>query len=89
MGEKVWRVDQSDGKYPKRLISVLGEEAPETLYLQGNISLLELDGIGFCGSRSPSQNGFDAVRDCAGQVAKNPRFTVISGNACGVEFEAH
>ena len=89
MGEKVWRVDQSDGKYPKRLISVLGEEAPETLYLQGNISLLELDGIGFCGSRSPSQNGFDAVRDCAGQVAKNPRFTVISGNAAGIDLEAH
>ena len=47
MGEKVWQVGQSDGKYPKRLISVLGEAAPETLYLQGNISLLELDGIGF------------------------------------------
>ena len=71
------------------MLSVLGEEAPETLYLQGNIGLLELDGIGFCGSRSRSQKGFDAVRDCAGQVAKNPRFTVISGNACGVEFEAH
>ena len=68
---------------------MLGEDAPETLYLQGNTGLLELDGIGFCGPTRPSQKGFDTVRYCAGQVAKKPGFTVISGNAFGIDLEAH
>ena len=88
-GAPVCQVGQSDGMYPKRLLSVLGEEAPETLYLQGNTSLLGLNGIGFCGTRRPSQKGFDTVRDYAKRVAKKSGFIVISGNAAGVDLEAH
>ena len=88
-GAPVCQVGQSDGMYPKRLLSVLGEEAPETLYLQGNTSLLGLNGIGFCGTRRPSQKGFDAVRDYAKRVAKKSGFTVIAGNAAGVDLAAH
>ena len=88
-GAPVCQVGQSDGMYPKRLLSVLGEEAPETLYLQGNTSLLGLNGIGFCGTRRPSQKGFDTVRDYAKRVAKKSGFIVIAGNAAGVDLEAH
>ena len=88
-GAPVCQVGQSDGMYPKRLLSVLGEEAPETLYLQGNTSLLGLNSIGFCGTRRPSQKGFDTVRDYAKRVAKKSGFIVIAGNAAGVDLEAH
>ena len=86
---EIWQVDQSDSDYPGRLLSALGEEAPGTLYIQGNVNLLKLKGIGFSGTRRPSQGGIDVARDCAGQVAKKSGFTVISGNAPGVDFEAH
>ena len=89
MGMDVRQVDQGDGIYPERLIAILKNKAPGTLYLQGNVDLLKLTGIGFSGTRRPSQGGINAARDCAGQVAKNPGFTVISGNAAGVDFEAH
>ena len=89
MREKVWQVDQSDSDYPERLITVLRNKAPGTLYLQGNVNLLRSTGIGFSGTRNPSQGGIDTVQDCARQIAGNSEFTVISGNATGVNFEAH
>ncbi len=82
------KVEQSDYAYPSRLLTVLNKKAPTTLYLQGNISLLEMDGIGFSGSRKSSQKGIDTVRDCAEQAA-NAGLTVISGNAAGIDLEAH
>ncbi|MEW7978445.1 MAG: DNA-processing protein DprA [Candidatus Sedimenticola endophacoides] len=82
------KIEQTDSAYPRRLLTVLKNKAPQTLYLQGNIDLLELDGIGFCGSRKSSQKGIDTVRDCAEQAA-NAGLTVVSGNAAGIDFEAH
>jgi DNA processing protein len=82
------KVEQTDPAYPKRLLSVLGNKAPNTLFLQGNIDLLALDGIGFCGSRKSSQKGLETVRDCAEQAA-TAGLTVVSGNAAGIDFEAH
>ena len=84
----VLRVEQSDSIYPKRLLAVLENKAPGTLHLQGNASLLSLDGIGFCGSRKASKKGIAAARDCVEQTAA-AGFTVVSGNATGIDFEAH
>ena len=82
------QITQGASIYPRRLLAVLGSKAPDTLYLQGNIDLLSLDGIGFCGSRKSSQKGLDTVRDCAVQVAK-AGLTAVSGNAAGIDFEAY
>lgn len=82
------QIGQNDTLYPKRLLTVLDNKAPDTLYLQGNVDLLNLDGIGFCGSRKSSQKGIDTVRDCAEQAAV-AGLTVVSGNAAGIDFEAH
>ena len=82
------KIEQTDSAYPRRLLPVLKNKAPQTLYLQGNTDLLELDGIGFCGSRKSSQKGIDTVRDCAEQAA-SAGLTVVSGNAAGIDFEAH
>lgn len=82
------RVGRDDLGYPKRLLSVLQNKAPGTLYLQGNAGLLNVDGIGFCGSRKSSPKGIETVGDCAEQAAA-AGLTVISGNAAGIDFEAH
>ena len=82
------KLEQTDSAYPSRLLTVLKNKAPKALYLQGNIGLLKLDGIGFCGSRKSSQKGIEAVKDCAVQAA-NAGFTIVSGNAAGIDFEAH
>lgn len=45
-------------------------------------------GIGFCGSRKSSPIGIDVTQDCASQAAEQ-NVVVISGNAAGVDQEAH
>lgn len=85
---EVQQVDRGDSLYPKRLTEILGDKAPDTLYIQGNTNLLNSDSIGFCGARKSSQKGIDAVKDCVEQVAAAD-ITVVSGNAAGIDFQAH
>jgi len=85
---EIRQISQSDTLYPERLLTVLGKKAPAMLYLQGNVDLLNLNGIGFCGSRKSSRKGIDTVRDCAEQTAVTG-LAVVSGNAAGIDFEAH
>ena len=89
MEPEVREVTRSGSGYPESLTTVLGNKAPEKLYLQGNVNLLRSTGIGFSGTRNPSQGGIDTVQDCAKKIAGNSEFTVISGNAAGVDLEAH
>ncbi len=89
MEPEIRQVTRSGSGYPESLTTVLGNKAPEKLYLQGNVNLLRSTGIGFSGTRRSSKKGIDTVQDCVRQIAGNPEFTVISGNAAGVDFEAH
>ncbi len=89
MEPEIRQVTRSGSGYPESLTTVLGNKAPEKLYLQGNVNLLRSTGIGVSGTRNPSQGGIDVARDCVRQIAGNSEFTVISGNATGVNFEAH
>ena len=43
--------------YPENLKTVLGDKAPETLYVWGNLDLLSKPAVGFCGSRNATQKG--------------------------------
>lgn len=72
--------------YPEAL-AALGTKAP-TLSVMGNIDLLTKPGIGFCGSRKASDRGLDVAADCADQAAAMG-FSVVSGNAAGVDAVAH
>lgn len=54
----------------------------------GNLGLLDTPGLGFCGSRKASEKGIAVTIDCAEQAVK-VGFTVISGNAAGVDLVAH
>jgi len=75
-------------EYPAKLKAVLGEKAPETLYVWGNLDLLNRPAIGFCGSRSVSQKGLDVTADATEQIAERD-WVVISGHARGVDTTAH
>jgi len=74
--------------YPASVTDALKGKAPEVLYCIGNLSLLENAGIGFCGSRKASAKGLETARDCARQIGEMG-INVVSGNAAGVDFEAH
>ena len=82
------KIERSDSDYPPHLRAVLDGKAPDRLYLQGNVALLELDSIGFCGSRNSSDTGINIVKDCAEQAVESG-LVVVSGNAAGVDIAAH
>lgn len=65
----------------------LSPKAP-VLSALGNLDLLTAPGLGFCGSRKASDKGIAVTADCAEQAVQ-AGFTVISGNAVGVDLAAH
>jgi len=82
------RVELDDTQYPERVKIIMGNKAPNHLDMVGNIELLSMAGLGFCGSRKSSPKGLETAQDCAEQAAQN-NVSIISGNAAGVDFEAH
>ncbi|MBF0334070.1 MAG: DNA-processing protein DprA, partial [Alphaproteobacteria bacterium] len=81
------RISPDAPHYPALLAAALGSKAP-SLSLVGNSALLDVPGIGFCGSRKASDKGLRTAVDCAEQAAR-AGLTVISGNAAGVDVAAH
>ncbi len=77
-----------DGDYPQRLIEVLGDDAPTILFVAGNVELLSLRSVGFCGSRKASEKGHRVGRDSAAMLARQG-LNVVSGYASGVDLEVH
>jgi DNA processing protein len=78
----------SDGRYPRRLKDLLGDNAPPLLFVIGRVDLLEASGIGFCGSRHASEKGLATAADCADQLARQG-LNVVSGYAAGVDTAVH
>jgi len=85
---KVIKLIKGEPGYPASVIDALQGKSPEVLYCIGNLSLLDNAGVGFCGSRKASEKGLETARDCARQVGE-AGINVVSGNAAGVDFEAH
>ena len=83
-----FRVELDDAQYPKRIKAIMGGKAPKHLDMVGNIDLLSTEGLGFCGSRKSSLKGLETAQDCADQAADH-NVSVVSGNAAGIDFEAH
>ena len=79
---------KGDVEYPKRLLVILGDRAPDQLYLRGNIALLAEHAISFCGARNASEKGILAAALCARTAASND-FVITSGNARGVDRATH
>lgn len=85
---KIFTLIKGGPGYPASVTDALKGKAPEVLYCIGNLSLLENAGVGFCGSRKASAKGLETARDCARQIGEMG-INVVSGNAAGVDFEAH
>jgi len=75
-------------EYPKRLEQILGDSAPHTLYVWGNLNLLKKPAVGFCGSRSATEKGIEVTEDTARQITESD-WVVVSGHARGVDSKAH
>lgn len=81
-------LDAASDLYPPKMLRLLGGKSPPILYAMGNVRLLELEAIGFCGSRDVSDKGLSIAKDCARQAVLNGK-VVISGNARGVDRAVH
>jgi DNA processing protein len=79
---------QGSSSYPERLAKILQSDAPPVLFTQGNQSLFDEPGVGFCGSRKVSDKGLAITGRCALQLAKEG-ICVVSGYAHGVDMAAH
>jgi DNA processing protein len=77
-----------DRNYPMALKKTLGEQSPVLLLCVGNLELLRLPSVGFCGSREASEKGIKVASDCASLLA-HERINVVSGYAAGVDMNAH
>ena len=75
-----------DAQYPARVAAV--KSPPPVLFAWGDVDLLQRDAIGMCGSRRASEAGLRAARACA-VVAAREGLVVVSGNAAGIDTEAH
>lgn len=75
----------SDSKYPANLINIIHSK---TLYTLGNIALLSKKAIGICGSRSASSEALSWAYKFGAEAAKRG-LVVVSGNARGVDRQAH
>lgn len=81
-------IGHDDAVFPHQLKSVFGSSIPKSLYVMGNIELMAMDGIGFCGSRNAEEKVLDITRECAKQTV-GAGITVVSGYAAGVDTAAH
>lgn len=77
-----------DESYPARLKRVLQKLAPPVLYIKGNIGLLNVPAVGFCGSRDATERGIEVARDTVEQVSQKG-WTTVSGHARGIDIAAH
>ena len=83
------QVIERDGRaYPPRLSALLGRQAPERLFVMGNLDLLNRHSISFCGARNASEKGIEAAALCA-TTAVGRNFVIVSGNARGVDRATH
>ena len=82
------RVELGDDLYPYCVQAILARKAPKHLDMIGNTDLLNVAGLGFCGSRKSTPKGLETAGDCADQAAQR-NISVVSGNAAGVDLEVH
>lgn len=80
------KVNIEDEEYPKQLKGI--KNAPKTLYMQGNYSLLNNDILAIVGSRECSDYGFRQSYQFAKELSKKG-ICIVSGLAEGIDTSAH
>ncbi len=80
------KINIEDTRYPKLLRNI--KNAPQQLYLEGNIKLLDTHGIAIIGSRKCSEKGSKMAKKFAQELVSQ-NITIISGMANGIDTYAH
>lgn len=78
----------TDAGYPSSLGSAFGELSPPEIWYTGNLDILNMKAVGFCGSRKASEYGRQIAADCALQLSA-AGVAVVSGYAPGVDMASH
>jgi len=86
--ENVHLIGLDDERYPRLLISRLGENTPPVLFCKGYLPLLNSDSISIVGSRDVSEFGIKITKRIANRLAGSG-YNVSSGFAKGVDTSAH
>jgi DNA processing protein len=77
-----------DSSYPRLLSLSLDKSSPPILSCMGNLDLLEMPTVGFCGSRRASERGLYVARDCVEQLT-HQEVAIVSGYAAGIDQQVH
>ena len=81
-------ISVSDSQYPKNLFYALKNSTPPILSYSGNLQLLKMSSVGFCGSRKATQKSLGIAKDCVEQLVSRG-IVIISGYASGVDQQVH
>lgn len=79
-------INIQDGNYPRMLREIY--DPPKSLYIAGNINILNKPSIAIVGCRKPSEYGKKAAKYFAYNLAKQG-INIISGLAIGIDSCAH
>lgn len=83
----IWAISRADPTYPKRLKTLLKEDAPPLLYGCGDLTLLEKGGLAVVGSRHVDEE-LISYTEGIGRLAAEAHRTLISGGAKGIDKAA-
>lgn len=83
----IWVVSRADPAYPRRLKSVMKEEAPAVLYGCGEKTILDTGGLAVVGSRQVD-DVLVQYTEGVGRLAAHARQTLVSGGARGIDQAA-
>ena len=83
----IWVISRADPIYPKRLKSLLKEDAPAVLYGCGDLRLLDQGGLAVVGSRNVDEQLVEFTEN-VGRLCAGARRMVISGGAKGIDRAA-
>lgn len=72
------QIDTNNSLYPEKLKRI--PNPPKTLYLEGNLNLLQSPTISIIGSRSCSENGIKLTKKFASELSQLG-ITIVSGLA--------
>lgn len=84
---EIGMITREDEEYPERLLE-LGDSAPETLYYEGNLSLLSKPCAAVVGARKASSYGLWAAYN-SGRTLAGAGIVTVSGLAAGCDASAH
>lgn len=85
-GVIIEEINRASKKYPSRLLEI--QDYPKTLYVEGNMDLLNKPGLAIVGSRMPTEYGKVQAKRFAKYLSQNG-ICIISGLARGIDTIAH